>query len=85
MVDIHKYNRRLERSLVRIQEASIPEPNRKTLLEFYRSCMADGISAGKINRYLDDVLSLTRSNPKEYVAYNRRDIETIIIKLEQYY
>src|SRR3989338_1053085 len=83
MVDIHKYHRRLERSLVRLQETKIPEANRKALMEFHRSCMADGISAGKIHRYLDDILNLTKSNPKEYNEYTRRDIETIIIKLEQ--
>ena len=83
MVDIHKYHRRLERSFVRVQEAAIPEANRKALLDFSRFCMADGISAGKLHRYLDDILSLTKNNKKEYLAYTRDDIETIIIKLEQ--
>src|SRR3989338_5023521 len=79
MVDIHTYHRRLERSFVRVREATIPEANRKALLDFSRFCMADGISAGKLHRYLDDILSLTKNNKKEYLAYTRDDIETIII------
>src|SRR3989338_6278509 len=83
MVAIHNYHRRLERSFVRVREATIPEANRKALLDFSRFCMADGISAGKLHRYLDDILCFTKNNKKEYFAYTRDDIETIIIKLEQ--
>ena len=83
MEDIHHYNKKIEYSLKKIKVAAIPEENRTALLAFYRSCVADGISNGKLHRYLDDFVNLTRNNPKKYVEYTKIDIEEIIVRLEQ--
>lgn len=81
--DIHKYNQRIKWSLIKIEKAIIPKENKEALMGFYRNCVADGISNGKLHRYLDDLVFMTRDKKKKYKDYDRKDIEEIIIKLEQ--
>lgn len=83
MVDIHSYAKRLQQALAKIERSSIPKENKESLLGFYRACTADGIKAGKLHRYLDDLLYLTRDNKKKYLDYDKKDIEEIIVRLEQ--
>ncbi len=64
MVDIHGYHKRLERSVIRLEASTLSKTNKKYLFEFYQRCLAEGISAGKIHRYLDDLVRIGLSNTK---------------------
>ena len=83
MIDIQHYGKRLEQALAHIEKAPIPKANKESLLAFYRACVADGIKAGKLHRYLGDLLFLTRNNKKKYIDYTRKDIEEIVVRIEQ--
>src|SRR3989338_1579040 len=83
MVDIHNYSRRLEQSLVKLERAEIGKENRTYIREFSQFCVANGISAGKVHRYTDDLIILARWLNKDYQKCNRKDIEALILKLEQ--
>jgi len=83
MADIHHYARRLQQALENIEKANIPRANKESLFAFHRACIADGIRAGKLHRYLGDILFLTRNNKKEYLDYTRKDVEEIVVFIEQ--
>jgi hypothetical protein len=55
MVDIHNYKKRLERILEKIKSSKISKQNKKDILDFHTSCFSEGISAGKIQRYVFDL------------------------------
>ena len=83
MVDVHKYGRRLEWAIGRVSKALISETNRKALFNFHSYCLADGISPGKLYRYLDDILMLNRWVNKDFKRFTRKDMEQVMIKLDQ--
>ena len=83
MVDIHNYKRRLEQILARLERESISSANKKYIKEFSQFCIANGIGAGKVQRYISDLIILARWLKKDYKRCNRKDIEFVILKLEQ--
>jgi site-specific recombinase XerD len=84
MVDIHNYQRQLDRTINNIKNSKlINEDNRKTILGFYRFCLTDGLSAGKVLRYVDDAYRLARWVNKDLVTLTKTDIEEVIILLDK--
>lgn len=83
MTDIHNYSRRLEQILVRLEKEEIGNTNRKYIKEFSQFCVANGISAGKVQRYIGDLIILAKWIKKDYKKCDRKDIEFLILKLEQ--
>jgi len=82
-VDIHNYNKQMDYYLKKLKTADIPESNREALLAFYRYCVATGISNGKIQRYIGDLLFLTRDFKIEYKDYTRKIVEEIVVRFER--
>jgi len=80
--DLHGYKKKLERSIERIQESSMCKDNKEALLGFYRACYAEGIKAGKLHRYLDDISRLTKDNPKKYLDYTKKEIVELFEELK---
>ncbi len=83
MVDIHNYNKRLEQSLTRLAKADILNANKNPIREFAQNCMANGIGAGKVYRYTDDLVTLAKWLNKDFKKCHRKDIEALVLKLEQ--
>jgi integrase/recombinase XerD len=83
MEDIHNYKKRLEQALIRLERAEIIKENRTYIKEFSQFCVANGISAGKVMRYIDDLVILSKWANKDLKECNRKDIEAVILKLEQ--
>lgn len=57
-MDIHNYKRRLENS------EDISKENKKTILKFKDYAISEGIGLPKLERYLDDVMKLSRMMKK---------------------
>lgn len=83
MVDIHQYNRRLEGALERVKKSCTSKANKEALLNFQSYCLATGIGAGKLYRYLDDMLYFSKVVKKDFKEFERKDIEKLMIALEQ--
>lgn len=84
MVDIHKYQRQLDRTIENIKKSNlINEENKQTILGFYRFCLTDGISAGKVLRYIDDAYKLAKWVKKDLPELTKTDMEEVIIQLDK--
>ncbi|MEM4259556.1 MAG: tyrosine-type recombinase/integrase [Candidatus Pacearchaeota archaeon] len=83
MTDIHNYKKRLEQALRRLEKADISSANIGHIKGFSQNCIANGIGAGKAYRYVDDLVVTTKWLNKDLSKCNRRDIEALILKLEQ--
>ena len=56
--DIHGYDLRVNAALRRIEAGSFPGGNKDDLLEFYEHMVAEGLSRGRIAKYLDHLLKI---------------------------
>lgn len=83
MTDIHNYKKRLEQSLAKLKTAEIGNTNRTYIQEFSQFCLANGISAGKTHRYIGDLIILAKWTNKDFKKCVKKDIEFLILKLEQ--
>lgn len=83
MIDIHNYQRNLDSTLRRIEQSDIGDANKKHVRGFHHHCLTEGISAGKVNRYVFDVAKLARLANKDLESCTKHDIEKIVIDLEK--
>ncbi|MGY4884199.1 MAG: tyrosine-type recombinase/integrase [Nanobdellota archaeon] len=83
MADIHNYKQRLERTLKRIKDSKdISEHNRKLILNYYKSCIVEGLSLGKIERYVYDSFTLARSFSKDLDKATEEDLRDFLVEIE---
>ncbi|MHC1567680.1 MAG: tyrosine-type recombinase/integrase [Candidatus Syntropharchaeia archaeon] len=80
--DIHGYVKRLESAIRRIERSSIPEENKSILLEFKDYLVAEGMSTGRIAKYMNHLLRISRWLNKPFEETTRKDIVGIIEKIE---
>ncbi len=77
-MDIHNYERRLERTLDKIKNSSsISSQNKKHILKFYDTCFSEGISKCKIDRYLFDLHKLAEWIKIDFKKADRSDIQKL--------
>lgn len=81
MADIHNYKRRLELVLLRV-EKKVGAENKSTIIEFYNYCLAEGLSPGKLSRYIDDLITMDKWFGKKFETCNKKDVERLIARLE---
>ncbi len=82
-VDIHKYNKRVENALRRIREGDSPEQNKKDLYEFYEYLGAEGISKGRIAKYLYHMHKICEISKIPFNEMNKKDIIGIVSVIER--
>lgn len=81
-MDIHNYKKRLEDSKERIKNSDeISKNNKKLIFDFIDDMLADGIGPAKISRYVTDILRLNRMLKKDFDKANKKDIKSLIAKL----
>ena len=80
-MDIHKTKKHLEQTKERLKREVGPE-NAKLFLEFARVCQLDGISPGRINRYLQNLIVLHRHLKKNFSEATRKEIEQLVIWID---
>lgn len=82
--DIHNLNGRLERTVRRIERSTeISKRNKKTLQDFYNQCLADGLSPGRIEKYMILVTKISVWLGKNFEDADKEDIKRIVMGIEQ--
>jgi integrase/recombinase XerD len=81
--DIHNYERRIAGETRLIKEStSIPETNKKAIFRFKDDSLAEGITKGRIARYLWDLKTLSQWLDMEFEKATKKDIKSLLGKLE---
>ena len=79
--DAHDYKTRLEKVLAQIMaDPSIPEKNKEAICRFQENCFIEGISTGRITRYLYDLRHISKWLGKEFEDVTKEDIRSLIGK-----
>lgn len=81
--DLYNEKRRLERTIQKIEELNISKSNKERLIEFKNYCLANNVGKNKTSRYLYDLMHIAEWLNKPFEKANRKDIEKIMIKLEE--
>ena len=83
-MDIHNYKKLFERTLERVKESKeISEENKRIIVGFKDYLLSEGIGIAKINRYLQDLIKLSKMLNKTFSDANKEDIRKVIAELEQ--
>ena len=83
-IDIHDYDRQLERLLKRIKtNKKISEANKKTILKFRDRLLADNLSKARVIYYLGRLLIITEWIKKDLNKVVREDIEGVLRNVNQ--
>jgi integrase/ribosomal protein L37E len=70
--------------LTRIRtEPQIPDVNRKTILEFYDSCLADGLKPIRILLLLRYLIIIAEKLKKPFRRVTKKDIQQLVIEIEK--
>jgi len=82
--DAHDYKHRLEKVLAQIMvDPSIPERNKGTIYRFQENCFIEGISTGRITRYLYDLRHISHWLGKNFEDVTKEDIRSLIGRIEK--
>lgn len=82
--DAHDCKTRLEQILEKIKnDPFISERNKQAIIKFHENCFVEGISAGRIARYMYDLRNLSKWLEKDFEDANRDDIKALIGKIEK--
>lgn len=81
--EVYCFKRRIECTLRKIRNSSIPEESKKNILDFYRECILRGYSKARIIKYLDTLERTARLLDKPFEEAKKEDIENLIAEIEQ--
>jgi integrase len=81
-VDIHHYDRRIEAALRNIKKCDHPESNKKILHEFYEYLVAEGLSKGRIAKYLWHLMKISEWMDKPFRKANKNDVIRVVRVIE---
>ncbi|MEM7821624.1 MAG: phage integrase SAM-like domain-containing protein, partial [Candidatus Aenigmatarchaeota archaeon] len=79
-VDIHDYEKRLKQFINGLNE--LDEVNRDDILKFSKYLFAEGLSKGRIGKYIWILKSLVRIAGRELRNCNKEDIIEVVSKIE---
>jgi len=79
-VDIHDYEKRLKQFIKSLNE--LDEINRNDILKFSKYLFAEGLSVGRIGKYIWILKSLAKILEKELRNCNKEDIIELVSKIE---
>lgn len=81
--DPHNYKRRLERQLLSIEKDSlIQSKNKKHITRFVDFVSSEGISTGRVARYVFDLKTVAQFLKKDFEDANKTDIQLLVRNLE---
>jgi integrase/recombinase XerD len=81
--DIHNYERRITNTIKLIEKStSIPLANKKAIYRFTDDSLAEGITKGRIARYMWDLRTLSKWLNIEFEKATKEDIKSLVGKLE---
>jgi len=83
-MDIHNYKQRFERTLQRIKDSKeISEENKKNAIDFKDYLLSENIGLPKIERYLADLMKLSKMLNKPFFEATEIDIRKVVGELNQ--
>jgi len=82
-LDIHGDKRKLVRYLERLNDPNICKENQKYIRKFYESCILQGMSKGRIVRYLGILLITAKAMNKDFQKATRDDIKAFIMHIQE--
>jgi integrase len=81
-LEIYNNEKKLRNALERIKNSSIDQKNKAKILEFYRECLAQGLSQARIIKYLGTLERIARALNKPFEEVVKEDIAELIRKIE---
>lgn len=81
-VDIHHYGERTNAALRRIKTGNHPKSNKKILFDFYEYLVAEGLSKGRIAKYLYHLLKISAWMNKPFRRANKSDVIKVVQVIE---
>lgn len=82
--DAHNCKTRLEQILEKIKnDPFISERNKQAIIKFHENCLVEGISAGRIARYMYDLRNLSKWLGKDFEDATGDDIKALIGEIEK--
>lgn len=81
-LDVQMYDRRLKRAFTALESANISSASKKNIREFTDYCFLQGMSKARIDRYLQVLPLLSRLLEKNFKTAKKKDIMSLIRKLE---
>jgi hypothetical protein len=82
--DAHDYKQRLENVLEKIKrDPTISEKNKQVIIKFQENCFVEGISTGRIMRYMYDLKNLSKWLGINFEEATKDDIKALIGKIEK--
>jgi integrase/recombinase XerD len=83
-MNLHNYKRQYERQVELAQgDSRISKENKKWISKFASYMLSDGISHGKVGRYILDLRKLAIMLPKPFQNANKDDIRKVVGEIEQ--
>jgi len=82
-IEVHNYQRRLERALSKIDESSIDGKCKSAILDFYNDCLSRGLSKARILKYLDTIERIARQLKKPFEEATKDDIARLVREIEE--
>lgn len=83
-VDIHNFQRRLERRIELINSSKrILKSNKKSLIKFYHSCIAEGLGVPRIEKCLCHLYQIACLFKKPFARCTKRDVVNLIEAIER--
>ena len=80
--DIHGLKRRFDSAVIRLDNSKMLCINKKRIIEFYKHCLAEGLSIGRIERYIHVLKRIDAWLKKDFKKANKKDIEHLLHELE---
>lgn len=82
--DLYKRENYLKKCLARVRDSEeLPSDNKLAILKFYQNCVAEGLSVGRLAKYLHSLSVLSSMLGKEFGSASRDDIIGLVEKIEQ--
>ncbi len=81
-LDIHRYKKRIKNALKRIKESDFPESNKRDLFEFYDYLSAEGLSKGRIAKYMYHMLKMGELIDIPFEDVDKKKIVKIVGDIE---
>ena len=81
-LDIHDFRKRTEYAVIRLEESNLSGRNKKLIFSFRDFCVLEGISIGRIERYLCVLRLLAEILKKDYDKATKNDIVKLVTVIQ---
>jgi len=79
---IHNYDARLATVLRKLEGSGISEENKKVIHRFKDECFSNGLSKGRVVKYLYYLILLSEWLGNDFVKAQKEDIKSLVSKIE---